>query len=74
MDEDLKQSLALLTHNPAFKSFMAAIENAREAEIAALASDAAVGNPQVLAAMAGSIRTFNAIIDLWKQSAAEAVG
>jgi hypothetical protein len=65
MNDDLKTSLALLAHQPAFLAFMEAINNAREAEIAQLGSDAVVGNPQTLAAVAGAVRAYDNVRGLW---------
>lgn len=68
MNEELKHSLTLLAHQPAFIAFMEAINDAREAEIAQLGSDATLGNPQTLAAVAGAVRTYDNILGLWKQT------
>lgn len=65
MNDELRTSLALLAHQPAFLAFMDAINQAREAEIAQLGSDAVIGNPQNLAAVAGAVRAYDNIRSMW---------
>ena len=74
MDEDLKISLALLIHQPAFIAFIAAVDSQREAEISSLGSDAVVGNPQTLAAVAGAVRAYDSIRSLYAELRERAVG
>jgi len=69
MNDDLKTSLTLLAHQPAFIAFMEAINAARETEISQLGSDAVIGNPQNLAAVAGAIRAYDNIRSLWGEMA-----
>lgn len=72
MNDDLKESLALLVHQPAFIALMAAVDQQRESEIAQLSDKDIVGNPQNLAAVAGAVRAYDSIRDLWAQVRTEA--